>query len=115
MQTDFLDKGHQEDLWKGENREWEELPNCPYVRHFLNQLTFNPMSLLKSMRSSLFKGMGIICGGGSAYVEQIISRNDREALSLDLEAIGGDMWAVIDRESDHLKASDQQKHQAASE
>ena len=59
--------------------------------------------------------MGVICGGGSIYVEQIINRSDREALSLDLEAIGGDMWAVIDRESANLKASNQQKHQAASE
>lgn len=56
-----------------------------------------------------------MCGGGSIYVEQIINRSDREALSLDLEAIGGDMWAVIDRESANLKASNQQKHQAASE
>lgn len=73
------------------------------------------MSLLKSLRSSLFKGMGVICGGGSVYVEQIINRSDGEALSLDLEAIGGDMWAVIDRESANLKASDQQKRHAASE
>ncbi len=59
------------------------------------------------MRFNLFKGMGIVCGGGSAYVEQIIRRSDREALNLDLEAVGGDMWTVIHRESDKVKASDQ--------
>lgn len=58
------------------------------------------MSLLKSMRSGLFKGMGIICGGGSVYVEQIINRDDGEALRRDMEAIGNDMWMVIGREND---------------
>ncbi len=98
--------------WKNEHWEWEKSPKSSVCKMSLK--TSDSILFLKSMRFSLFKGMGIVCGGGSAYVEQIIRRSDGEALSLDLEAVGGDMWAVIDRESDKLKASDQQKRQAVS-
>lgn len=90
-------------------------PTVSYVKHCLTQFIINLMSLLRSMRSSLFKGMGIIYGGGTVYVEQIINRDDGEALRRDMEEIGNDMWVVIGRESDKLEPSDQQKHPTVSE
>ena len=49
------------------------------------------------------------------YVEQIINRDDGEALRRDMDEIGNDMWVVIGRESDKLEPSDQQKHPTVSE
>lgn len=74
-----------------------------------NLTSYNLMSLLKSIRSSLFKGMGILCGGGYVYVDRIINRDDGEALRLDMEAVGNDMWTVLERENVDLETSDSEE------
>lgn len=55
------------------------------------------MTILKLMSSELFKGMGVLCGGGSAHVSNVIGRDDREALRRDAEVIGLDMWKAVDQ------------------
>ena len=73
------------------------------------------MKNLKSIILGLFRGMNIIFGGESEYIKYIVNRDDREALREDMEAIGGDMWKVIDREKKRRGISDAYKDQRVSE
>ena len=57
-----------------------------------------------------FWGLGLIYGGGSAYVDEIIHRDDATALKRDWEAIGNDMWSVLAQVKHEYDAPDNQKN-----
>ena len=60
-------------------------------------------SLFHAVGTSLFWGMGIICGQGTTYTLSFLARTDKEALKGDMEAVGRDMWTTLDRIRDEMK------------
>lgn len=68
------------------------------------------MKIFKLVTSELFKGMGVLCGRNSAYVSNVIGRDDRNVFRRDLEVIGLDMWKAVDRVNEGLESSSNEKN-----
>lgn len=51
----------------------------------------------RTIKYGALAGMGIICGGRVSYVTVILNRDDKASLKQDMESVGSDMWAAIDK------------------
>ena len=68
----------------------------------------------KNYRYDLFAGVGLVCGGGSGYINRILRRDDAEAMRGDLEAIGRDMYNAMRKANENLKPTRAQNRESVS-